>query len=162
MNVVVLGLGNSLLSDDSIGLKIAQRVGELLPTAHLPAGLEVRIELNEAGGWAIIDNVEGADTLIVVDAIIDPDLAPGHVAWYSKGGFTSPRMAGAHTTDIFTALEFGRNHGLKIPDGMHILGVGVKDVQTFSEECTPEIQPAIERGARGILALLTQMIPAGR
>ena len=157
MLVVVLGLGNSVLTDDTVGLKIATRVGDLIPDAKLPDDKEVRIELNEAGGWEILDNVEGADQLVVVDAIIDPELGPGKTAWYPRGVFTSPRMTGIHNTDIFTALDFGKKHGLKMPNELHILGVGVKDVQTFSEECTPDVRAAIDPAARQILELISQL-----
>jgi hypothetical protein len=43
---------------------------------------------------------------------------------------------------MFTALEYGRSNGLRVPDEIHILGIGVEDVTTFSEECTPRVAAA--------------------
>jgi hydrogenase maturation protease len=149
--VVVLGLGNSLLTDDSVGLKIAAAVEARLPAAA-PPGCTVEVALSEVGGWDVLDLAEGFDAAVMIDASVDERLAPGELAWYDRGGgFTSGRLSGAHSTDVFTALEYGRRCGLAVPDEVHVLGVGVFDVLTFSEECTGEVKAAVDPGAEAVL-----------
>jgi hydrogenase maturation protease len=149
--VVVLGLGNSLLTDDSVGLKIAAEVAARLPAAELP-GCEVEIAFSEVGGWDVLDQAEGFDAMVLVDASIDPRLSVGELAWYERGGgFTSGRLSGAHSTDVFTALDYGRRCGLVVPSQVHVLGVGVADVLTFSEDCTAAVATAIAAGADAVL-----------
>jgi hydrogenase maturation protease len=158
MNVVVVGLGNSVLTDDTIGLKISQRVKNELKNMEIPFGIEVKVLENEAGGWSIIDTVEGADTLILIDAILDKSLKPGGIKWYSPGKiFSSVRLNGHHNMDIFSAMELARKYHLKIPESVYILGVGTKDVSTFSEECTREAEPGIERGTQAVISKLRQI-----
>jgi hydrogenase maturation protease len=155
--VVVLGLGNSLLTDDSVGLKIAAAVGARLPAAT-PSGCEVEVAYSEVGGWDVLDQAEGFDAMVLVDASVDERLAPGELAWYDRGGgFTSGRLSGVHSTDVFTALEYGRRCGLVVPSEIHVLGVGVADVLTFSEECTAAVGAAIATGADAVLSRVREL-----
>lgn len=107
------------------------------------AGVEVGLLRNEAGGWEILDDVEGYDALVLVDACITPSLQNGQCAWFVPGQFTSPRMSGTHTMDVLAALEFGRKAGLHVPTRVVALGIGVREVLTFSEELTPTVAAAV-------------------
>ena len=158
MRIIVIGLGNSILTDDSVGIKISEFLEKKLQTVSLPENLEITIEQNEAGGWDILDQVIGFDVLILIDAISDRTLAPGEVSWYSSKIFSSARLSGVHTMDVFSAIEYGKKSGLKVPDTLLILGVGVKDIHTFSEECTPEVKPAIEKGVEIVLEKIRELI----
>jgi hydrogenase maturation protease len=157
MKITILGLGNSVLTDDAVGLKIAERVEQLLPEYPLPDGWSTEVCFDEAGGWEILNYVEGADILFLVDSILDEKLGPGELSWYPKKVFTSPRMCGVHNTDIFSAMKFAQKQGLKVPEDLHILGVGVDDVQTFSEDCTPKVTACIEPAARQILDKMVEI-----
>jgi len=122
---------------------------------------EVEVFENEAGGWSIIDVAEGADILILVDAVLDRNLKPGRVKWYSPGDiFSSVRLSGPHNMDIFSSLDLARKYNLKIPEDVYILGVGTKDINTFSEECTKEAEPGIERGTQAVVSKLLELFPA--
>jgi len=106
---------------------------------------------DEAGGWDVLDAVEGFDAMILVDASTLEPTAPGDLRWHEGRALFSPRLGGPHSTDLFTALELARRGGLKVPDEIHVLGVGVEDVRTFSEDCTPKVREAVEPAARQIL-----------
>jgi hydrogenase maturation protease len=156
-DIAILGLGNSVLGDDAVGLKVAAAVEAARGCLRLPAGVRVEVFQDEAGGWEILDYVEGFDVLILVDAILDPELGPGGLAWRPRKAFTSPRVSGVHNTDVFSALEFAARSGVKVPAVVHILGVGVQDTTTFSEECTPAVEAAIPRAADEILRKVEEM-----
>ncbi len=158
MRIIVIGLGNSILTDDSVGIKISELLAQKLQSISIPENIEIDIEQNEAGGWDILDQVTGFDVLILIDAISDKSLAPGEVSWYSSRIFSSARLSGVHTMDIFSAIEYGRKYQLKVPDTLLILGVGVKDIHSFSETCTPEVMPAIEKGADVVLEKIRELI----
>lgn len=151
MQITVLGLGNAVLSDDSVGLRVVDHLRTLLGDLDLPKDVEVQIHTNEAGGWEVLGDVEGCDALILVDAILDDDLDPGAHCWYPRKVFTSPRMTGIHNMDVFTAMDFAARHGAKMPGDIHVLGIGVEDTTTFSEACTPAVEAAIP-GLAGIIA----------
>jgi hydrogenase maturation protease len=158
MKIIVIGLGNSILTDDSVGIKISELLPQKLEQSTFPESVEIAVEQNEAGGWDILDQVTGFDTLILIDAISDTSLAPGEVSWYSDKIFSSARLSGVHTMDVFSAVEYGRKYHLKVPDTLLILGVGVKDIHTFGETCTQEVEPAIEKGAEAVLEKIRELV----
>jgi hydrogenase maturation protease len=155
MHITVLGLGNAVLTDDSVGLRVAKHLEDNLPS--LPPGIDLKVETNEAGGWEVLNNVQGAEVLIVIDAILDDSLAPGETAWFPRKTFTSPRMTGVHNMDIFTAIDFARRHGEPMPNDIHVLGVGVDDVVTFSETCTPDVESAIPNIADDVVTRISKL-----
>ncbi|NMC69237.1 MAG: hydrogenase maturation protease [Myxococcales bacterium] len=157
MRVVVLGLGNSVLADDAVGLKVADRVEALLAGGPPAGGVEVEVCRNESGGWDVLDYVEGADVLVLIDASTDSTLAPGELRWYDPHAltaFTSGRLRGVHNIDMFAALDYARRMGLRVPSEIHVLGIGVQDVRTFTEDCTPAVAAAVEPAAAAVLARL--------
>lgn len=62
-NILVLGIGNPLMGDDGVGI----RVVEMLASEELPPGVMVK----EAGlpGWGLPSWFEGASTVFLVDAM---------------------------------------------------------------------------------------------
>ena len=62
-HIVVLGVGNILLSDEGVGVHVANKLMEM----NLPSGVEV-VE-GGTDGFGLMNVVVGADRLIVVDAV---------------------------------------------------------------------------------------------
>ncbi|KPK22748.1 MAG: hypothetical protein AMK69_19195, partial [Nitrospira bacterium SG8_3] len=62
-HIVILGVGNLLLSDEGVGVHVARKLMEM----DLPAGVEV-IE-GGTDGFRLMNVVTEADRLIVVDAV---------------------------------------------------------------------------------------------
>ncbi|MCC2113964.1 MAG: HyaD/HybD family hydrogenase maturation endopeptidase [Hyphomicrobiales bacterium] len=73
MNVLVLGLGNILLSDEGVGVRIVEALEERY---QLPETVEVLD--GGTSGMDLLDQIAGHDLLIVADAI-RADEAPGTV-----------------------------------------------------------------------------------
>ena len=65
MRTLVLGLGNPLLGDDAVGLKVAALVRERLDGAP---GVDVLEE--EAGGLRLMERMTGYDRAVLVDAAV--------------------------------------------------------------------------------------------
>lgn len=160
MKIVVVGLGNPVLTDDAAGIRISEALREKIAN-KIPGSVTVQIFQDEVGGWDIIDLAEGFDILILVDAMTDPALKPGELKWYPHGAFSSIRLSGIHSMDVFTALDFAKKHGVKVPEKVLVLGVGVNDILTFSEQLTPEVEAVIETGADRVLQKILSLTPAG-
>ena len=136
LTILILGLGNPILTDDGVGIKIAQKLKEEKPD------LEV-IETSEAG-LALLDLVAGYDKLIIIDSIKTEQGKPGEL--YELGlEDLKPAMglSSSHGIDIATAFELGQRLGYKMPKYISIYAVEIKDNSTFAEECTPEVEERI-------------------
>jgi hydrogenase maturation protease len=139
-------MGNPLLCDDGIGLKIAAELRDRVNQAE--------IDVMETGiaGLALLDLLVGYDTAIIIDAIQTVDGKPGRIYKLDTQAFDSARRAvSPHDIDFTTALEFGSKLGLPMPERVTIFAIETSDVCTFSEECTPEVQKAIPRCVRMVL-----------
>ena len=139
MRTLVLGLGNPLLRDDSIGLRVVQELRTRL-------GDEPDIEVSEDywGGLRLMERMIGFDRAIIIDAI-RTDAEPGTIHLLSPNDIPTQRSTSAHDVNLPTALELGRQAGAKLPKSSEILLVGVEaaDVQTFDEALTPELEIAL-------------------
>ena len=160
MKIIVVGFGNPVLTDDAVGIRISELVEKKLPQITFPGNTEVHVTQNESGGWDILDLVVGFDVMILIDALLDKSLKPGELKWYSDKVFTSIRLSGVHNMDVFSAIEYGKSLNLKVPERIVVLGVGVQDVLTFSEKCTPEVEAAIEKGVCKVIDKIQSIIAA--
>ena len=153
---LILGLGNPLATDDSVGLRVVEQLKPLL------AG-RTDVELSEDywGGLRLMERMIGFDVAIVIDAI-RTGAPPGTIHRLTAGGIPTQRSASAHDVNLATALEFGRRAGVQVPDNRNVQLVGVEagDILSFGEGCTPEVQAAIPRAVEAVLEALAALSPA--
>lgn len=135
---LILGLGNSLLCDDGVGIYVA---AELKNRVNRP---EITVMETGVAGLSLLDLLVGHDKAIIIDAIQTTDGKAGQIYRLDPKAFdTALHTASAHGIDFPTALEFGRKLGLHLPQQIVIFAVEASDVNTFNEECTPEVRQAI-------------------
>jgi hydrogenase maturation protease len=140
MKTLVIGLGNPILRDDGVGLRVAE-------------ALEARLEWREAtvigtslAGLDLLDTLTGYDRAIIIDAIQTGRGKPGEIYRLDVEALKNTRHAASiHDVNLATALELGRRLGLDLPRQIDILAVEVADTGHFSEECTPEVAKAVPR-----------------
>jgi hydrogenase maturation protease len=135
---LILGLGNSLLCDDGVGIYVA---AELKNRINRP---EITVIETGVAGLSLLDLLVGYDRAIIVDAIQTVGGKAGEIYRLDPKSFdTALHTASAHGIDFPTALEFGKKLGLHLPQQIVIFAVEASDVSTFNEECTPEVRQAI-------------------
>lgn len=149
MRTLILGLGNPLVGDDGVGI----RVVEHLRGEELPPG----VELEEAGtaGLAILDLAVGFDRLVVVDAI-DASLEPGTLLELDRAALehmSGRHLVSPHDADLLTALKLGHELGLAMPAEITCVAIQVADLVTLGEGCTPKVEAAIPAAAAAALRL---------
>ena len=133
MKTVILGLGNPILTDDAVGIKIAQKLKEE------NSKLEV-IETSEAG-IALLDLITGYDKLIIIDSIKNEQGKPGELYELGLEDLKPAKdFPSSHGIGIATAFELGKGLGYKMPKFVSIYAVGIKDNTTFGEKCTEEVE----------------------
>jgi len=146
MATIIIGLGNPVLSDDAVGLKIA---GEL--ERRLAGRSGVAIAQLCAGGMRLMETMTGYDRAIVIDAMVSGGRA-GTI--YRLGPGDLPQTRSAHSThdaSLPVALELGRIAGLRVPADIRIWAVEAADVETFGEALTPAVQRAADHVVEEVL-----------
>lgn len=141
--VLVLGIGNTVLTDDGVGIHAVR----LLQEAAEKAGIDV-VEA-EIAGFALLDILTGYDAVVVVDAVRMTGHEPGEVLVIDGERMPpSLHLVAAHQVDLPTALAIGREIGEPMPAHFTIVGVQVEDDRTFGTEPTPAVAAATPEAAR--------------
>jgi len=153
MKTLILGLGNPLITDDSIGLRVIEELKS--PLAGRP---DVEVSEDYWGGLRLMERMIGFDRAIVVDAI-QTGAPPGTIHRLTPDGIPTQRSASAHDMNLATALEFGRQAGMHLPanEGIRLVGIEAEDILTFGEQCTPAVQAAIPRAVEVVLEVLATL-----
>jgi hydrogenase maturation protease len=136
MKTLILGLGNPILTDDAVGIRVAQELKDGIPS------LEV-IESSEAG-IALLDHMIGCDRLIIIDSIRTEKGKPGDLYKLELEDLKPvTALSSSHGIDIATAFKLGRELGYKMPMHVSIYAVEIGDNTTFGEKCTEEVEEKI-------------------
>ncbi len=151
MRVVVLGVGNILMSDEGVGV---HAVTELAGRYDVPDSVEI-ID-GGTSGMDCLDRIADADLLLIADCMRSKDKAPGTItrladdeinAWFKTK--ISPHQVGL--SDVLAACCF---HGIS---PKHVVLVGV---QPASFETSMELTPAVAAALPQVLDRLVAEIAA--
>jgi len=158
VKTLIIGLGNPIITDDSVGLRVAAEVARQL--ADRP---DVDVTEDYWGGLRLMERMAGYDRAIVIDAI-KSGRPPGTIHRLTPYDIPTQRSASAHDVNLPTALEFGRTAGLALPENHNIVLVAVEadDVTTFGERCTPAVEAAIPAAVREVLRALAELERCGQ
>lgn len=142
--ITVIGMGNPLLGDDSVGLLI---VDDLIK-AHAKTLHEVDFQKNYSGGMDLLDNLIDKEKAVIVDCIKTGSKPPGYCHEFTIEDIeeiTQPRIADAHSLDLLTVLEMGERCGFSIPKEIIIYGIEGTEFLEFCEKPTPAVKRGIQR-----------------
>lgn len=146
MKTLVLGLGNSILTDDAVAFAIVEGVRERIDRE------DVTVSQASVGGLGLLELVVGYDRVIILDAIQTGLADPGHLHRLTPDEFRgSLRAASSHDVSLTTALELGRQLRKDIPREIVIIAVEAADVETFGEELTPAVAAAVPQAVELVL-----------
>ncbi len=158
LKTLVLGLGNPILTDDGVGVRVAEAV-----RAALPPDSPIEVSEVSVGGLRLMERVVGYDRVILIDAIERANASaaapsPGKIHRLTLADLKqiSPTQhsASAHDTSLVTALEMGQRMGLALPGEFIIYAIEVENVIDFGEEPTPAVAAAIPQVTSMVLAEL--------
>jgi hydrogenase maturation protease len=107
MNIIVLGIGQSLRGDDAAGLEAVRRWQAKFP--ETAGRREVRVETSELPGLGLLDLLEGADAAVIVDAVQSgaPAGTLHRLNLDDLSSFT-PDAGSAHGWGVAETLQLGR------------------------------------------------------
>ena len=150
MKTLVIGLGNPILSDDGVGVRVAEEVQSRLPAASQTEVMEVSV-----GGLTLMEFMIGYDRAIIIDAIQLEHTQPGRIHRMSIDDLRdinpTQHSASPHDTTLITALQMGHEIGLKLPKEIIIFAIEAERVLDFGEELTPAVAAAIPTATTAVL-----------
>ena len=138
VKVLVLGVGNPILSDDGVGIHVARE----LKKRQI---LGVDVEELAASGLELLDVVRGYDKVIIIDAIQTTKGKPGELHILEEKDFEkSIHGSSPHGINIATALALGRKLvPAEMPKEVVFFAVEAEDLVNVSERLTLKVAKAL-------------------
>lgn len=136
--VLLLGLGNDLLTDDAIGLRVVAAARRLL-NGRMNVSVVESMEM----GLALLDLIAGFNSLVVVDAVQTGRVPPGFVHEFNDHDQKALPIVSPHFTGLGETLALGKQLGVAVPGQVSILAVEVEDPYTVGSRLTPRLEAAL-------------------
>jgi hydrogenase maturation protease len=147
--VLLLGLGNDILTDDAIGLNVVRRLRE-----PLAGNAQIDVRETMEMGLALLDFIVGYRAVLIVDSIQTGQAPPGTI--HELDAASLKRITGRtpHFLGVGETLALGRQLGLSVPDCVKIIAIEVEDPFTLGTQMTPALQDALPLVAQRVTAAL--------
>ena len=134
---LILGLGNTILTDDGVGIYVAREIGKRIE--------DDTVDIVEAslGGLELLDPLVGYKRAILVDAMPLEEKEIGSLVKCRPDDLGGGSAMARHQVPFHEALTLGRQLGMDLPEDIIIYGIQVKDTKTFGESCTEVVTACI-------------------
>jgi len=158
--VLVLCLGNALRRDDAVALHVAA-----LLERDPPPG--TAIETSARAGLYLLDEMEGFDRVVVVDAVRTAGGVPGAVHSLPLEELRAPGGPSPHSVGLPSAVAAARASGAPVPARIHVVAIEVAEMEEIGEGLTPAVAGALPlaveavREAVLVLHAVEEPIPPG-
>ena len=150
--LLVLGLGNDILSDDSVGLLVARQLKDALGDL---AGVEVRDTCEM--GLSLLDHFTGYRRLVVVDAVQTHQAPPGFLHELELDDLKVLPLMSPHFLGVGEIVAAGRKLAMPMPECVKVFAIEVQDPFTVSTELTPPVAEAIPGITRRIQSVVREL-----
>ncbi len=133
---LIFGIGNPILSDDRVGLYIAEVLREKLP--------DVTVIQAAIAGIEILDEIQGYKRVIFIDSIMTEDGIPGELHELTLNDLGSSTAAVSnHGIGLPALFATGRAMKYDLPETVVIFAIEIANNTDFSEEFTPEVKKCL-------------------
>jgi hydrogenase maturation protease len=132
---LILGLGNDLLRDDAIGLRIVE---ELRRSPGMPSGVSVAATTEM--GLSLLDHMAGFSRVIIIDSVQTQNAPPGHMHVVGEHDIPTLPLVSPHFLGIGEVLALGRSLGMEVADNVLVVAIEVADPFTVSPSLSPELE----------------------
>lgn len=148
--ILVLGIGNDILQDDGIGIRL---VRDLSRMEDFPQGIQ--FETTTLGGLEIVEIIRDYEKVIIIDAIKTANGVPGDISCYSPADFRETlHLTNLHDINFLTSLELAKRVGIRIPEEVRIIAVEIIEDREFGADLTPEMKEKYP----GILSSVSRIV----
>lgn len=142
---VCIGLGNTILSDDGIGIYVLRAIKKKARSTAIDF-----IEAS-AGGLDLLDYMTGYDFAVIIDAVRTGRHKPGTVLKIPAQDLPGGSSLTRHQVSLAEALALAGTIGMPVPENILIYGIEVEDIETFSETCSPALVKRLPHIVREIV-----------
>ncbi|HVP44798.1 MAG TPA: hydrogenase maturation protease [Terriglobales bacterium] len=146
-SVLVLGLGNDILTDDAVGLHVVRIVRELLGGEP-----DIEVKATTEMGLALLDEIAGREGVVLVDAVQTGEAPPGHIHELRPDELGKVFRTSPHFLGVGETLALGKMLGLQMPGHVRIFAIEVKDPFTLGTAMTPAVEHAAAAAAERVAA----------
>jgi hydrogenase maturation protease len=151
VKTLVIGIGNPILGDDGVGVRVAEELAKLVQDE------EITIDEASTSGFSLLDYLLGYEKVIIIDAIMTEEGEPGEIYRLKPEAFTKSVHLGTslHDANLPTALELGRRLAPEaMPREIVIFAIEVREVHTFTEQMTEQVREAVPQAVKLVLGEL--------
>lgn len=149
---LIIFLGNSLLSDDKVGLILGERLKERLEAD----GIDV--EVLEKTGLALMDYLEEREMVVIVDSVVTWGTKIGEVVSLKPRELKDYAPFSPHYVGVPEAILLLEELDLNPPKHLHIIGIEVKDPYTISEKLSEELSKKLEELEEKIYRRIKELV----
>ncbi len=150
--ILVLGLGNDLLKDDAVGIRVAERLQGTLPG-------DVEVRATSLFGLALLDELIGREKVLLIDSYLPEEFAGSEIQernldWVGEATASCPHFVGlGEIREVMRLLDLG------FPREVRILAIPVSDPTTFCTEMTPEVAALVGEAAERARGIVQAWVP---
>jgi len=134
--VRVLCLGNELLGDDALGIRVASALRQFAPE-------DIEIITTPESGFYLLDYILNVDRLIVVDTVVTGAVPPGTIYVFHDNELQAAPGASPHYVGLSETLGVARKLSLPVAKEIVIMAVEAADCLTLGAEIHPAVSGAI-------------------
>jgi hydrogenase maturation protease len=154
--LLLLGLGNDILTDDAVGLLVVRELQSKL-AGHPSIDFRDTTEM----GLALLDFITGYRTVVIVDSIQTGKASPGFVHELDASALNQLTGRTPHFVGVSETLALGRQLGLAMPEQVRIFAIEVEDPVTLGTAMTPALQSALPGILQRIGVALQTLVQSG-
>ena len=151
--LLLLGLGNDILTDDAVGLLVVRDLESRL-AGHPCIDIRETTEM----GLALLDFITGYHTVVIVDSLQTGKEPPGFLHELDAAALHELTGRTPHFVGVSETLALGRRLGLDMPEQVKVFAIEVEDPFTLGTSLTPALQSALPGIVHRIATALQQLV----
>ncbi len=142
-SIKVIGCGNLLMGNDSAGLRVLELLEEMSPGFELVDG--------GTGGIGLLPLMEGADLVIIVDAMAGIGKKPGDIHVFRETPPYRPSKMSFQDVGVAEVIDIAR----ELLPGIEVVAIGIEAgiIEEYSDRVDPEVMEGVKRAVGMIMEM---------
>lgn len=136
---LIIGIGNTLLSDDGIGPHLVDALQDLLPSDMFDFRREYVCHLE------ILDILKSYQAAIIIDGARSEEQIPGRISFYEPGNYhNTVHLDNYHDISFREMVDMADILEMDIPKVIRIISIEIQEDKVFSEQLSPPLQAVFD------------------